>query len=90
MAINKYLADYKNKGDKEVDEVLLSYYIKKNDRTEIAKLIASDPKDTRRNSQLKQLSSMLRARLATNETLRKQKNFIVKGSPQTFRKLIVA
>lgn len=43
VAIKKYLSGYTGKNDKEVDAALLSYYVKKNNRKEISKLIASAP-----------------------------------------------
>lgn len=41
----KYLNDYINKGDQEVDDALLKYYIKTNNTREISKHILHAPKD---------------------------------------------
>ena len=41
----KYLADYMNKNDKEVNEALMNYYLKTNNTAEISKMILSAPKE---------------------------------------------
>lgn len=79
VAINKYLADYKNKGDKEVDEVLLSYYIKKNDRTEIAKLIASDPKEYQAQFPVETAKLYVKGAPGHKRDLKKAEEFYRKG-----------
>lgn len=79
VAINKYLAAYKDKGDKEVDEVLLSYYIKKNNRAEIAKLIASAPEEIQAQFPVETAKLYVKGAPGHKRDLKKAEEFYRKG-----------